>query len=92
MLTVALLALGPSSIAVEASAATPTGGRRVPRPQGADPHPVACRRQGGDAGLARRHSRAGRPRRPQDEKLAVNFDIDNTVIATYYDGGGPIPR
>jgi predicted secreted acid phosphatase len=27
-----------------------------------------------------------------DEKLAVNFDIDNTVIATYYDGGGAIPR
>jgi predicted secreted acid phosphatase len=27
-----------------------------------------------------------------DEKLAVNFDIDNTVIATYYDGGGAIPQ
>ncbi|WP_051247848.1 HAD family acid phosphatase [Nocardioides halotolerans] len=27
-----------------------------------------------------------------DEELAVNFDIDNTVIATYYDGGGAIPR
>jgi hypothetical protein len=26
-----------------------------------------------------------------DERLAVNFDIDNTVIATYYDGGGAIP-
>jgi predicted secreted acid phosphatase len=26
-----------------------------------------------------------------DERLAINFDIDNTVIATYYDGGGPIP-
>jgi predicted secreted acid phosphatase len=26
-----------------------------------------------------------------DEMLAVNFDIDNTVIATYYDGGGAIP-
>ena len=26
-----------------------------------------------------------------DEKLAINFDIDNTVIATYYDGGGAIP-
>lgn len=25
------------------------------------------------------------------ERLAVNFDIDNTVIATYYDGGGAIP-
>ena len=27
-----------------------------------------------------------------DERLAVNFDIDNTVLATYYDGGGAIPR
>jgi len=27
-----------------------------------------------------------------DERLAVNFDIDNTVIATYYDGGGAIPQ
>ena len=26
------------------------------------------------------------------EMLAINFDIDNTVIATYYDGGGPIPK
>jgi hypothetical protein len=26
------------------------------------------------------------------ERLAVNFDIDNTVIATYYDGGGAIPQ
>lgn len=25
------------------------------------------------------------------ERLAINFDIDNTVIATYYDGGGAIP-
>jgi predicted secreted acid phosphatase len=30
--------------------------------------------------------------RSSDERLAVNFDIDNTVLATYYDGGGAIPR
>jgi predicted secreted acid phosphatase len=30
--------------------------------------------------------------RGEDERLAVNFDIDNTVLATYYDGGGAIPR
>ena len=30
---------------------------------------------------------AGEDPRP----LAINFDIDNTVIATYYDGGGRIP-
>ena len=24
-------------------------------------------------------------------RLAINFDIDNTVLATYYDGGGRIP-
>jgi hypothetical protein len=29
--------------------------------------------------------------RADGERLAVNFDIDNTVLATYYDGGGPIP-
>lgn len=23
-------------------------------------------------------------------RLAVNFDIDNTALATYYDGGGPV--
>lgn len=28
----------------------------------------------------------------EGERLAVNFDIDNTVLATYYDGGGPIRR
>lgn len=27
-----------------------------------------------------------------DKMLAINFDIDNTVIATYYDGGGAIPQ
>ncbi len=30
--------------------------------------------------------------RADGERLAVNFDIDNTVIATYYDGGGAIPK
>ena len=30
--------------------------------------------------------------RGADEALAINFDIDNTVIATYYDGGGAIPQ
>ena len=28
----------------------------------------------------------------EGEQLAINFDIDNTVIATYYDGGGAIPQ
>jgi predicted secreted acid phosphatase len=26
------------------------------------------------------------------QRLAINFDIDNTVIATYYAGGGAIPQ
>jgi HAD superfamily, subfamily IIIB (Acid phosphatase) len=30
--------------------------------------------------------------RKPGERLAVNFDIDNTVIATYYEGGGAIPK
>jgi predicted secreted acid phosphatase len=26
----------------------------------------------------------------EPQRLAISFDIDNTVLATYYDGGGPI--
>jgi len=90
VLTVALLALGPSSIAVEASAATPpevggTHARKVPtRAQWlAD---VKEAMQGSRADVKARVAAA-----TAGEKLAINFDIDNTVIATYYDGGGPIP-
>jgi len=41
---------------------------------------------------SRGHVRERLAVRARGEKLAVNFDIDNTVIATYYDGGGAIPK
>ena len=37
-------------------------------------------------------SGAASPRAAPGEILAVNFDIDNSVVATYYDGGGAIPK
>ena len=91
VLTVALLALGPSSIAVEASAATP------PEVDGSHARKVPTRAQWlADVKAAMQGSRGDMKARvaaaTADEKLAVNFDIDNTVIATYYDGGGAIPR
>jgi len=90
LLTVALLAFGPSSVAVEASAAGRTSeeathARKVPtRAQWlAD---VKAAMQGSRAYVRQRVAAA-----PDGEMLAINFDIDNTVIATYYDGGGAIP-
>ena len=41
----------------------------------------------GSRGYVRKRVAAKAP----GEMLAVNFDIDNTVLATYYDGGGAIP-
>ncbi len=52
---------------------------------------MAGRREDGDAGLGRLRAPASAAK-TSDERLAVNFDIDNTVIATYYDGGGAIPQ
>ena len=42
----------------------------------------------GARGYVRERAAAAEP----GEQLAVNFDIDNTVLATYYDGGGAIPQ
>jgi hypothetical protein len=87
-----VVALGPASLAVEAAASSPAvdgpsaGKRTVPtRAQWlAD---VKAAMQG-----SRPYVRQRVAAKTADEKLAVNFDIDNTVIATYYDGGGPIPK
>lgn len=90
VLTAALLALGPSSVAVEASGATPavvegTQARKVPtRDQWLVD--VKAAMQGSRGYVKERVAAAA-----DGETLAINFDIDNTVIATYYDGGGPIP-
>jgi len=90
LLIVAALALGPSTVAAEGSPAQPAAtdraqARTVPtRDQWlAD---VKAAMQGSRGYVKQRVAAAG-----AGEQLAVNFDIDNTVIATYYDGGGPIP-
>ena len=92
LLLVLVVALGPASMAVEASASAPA----------VDGHPTAKRKVPtraqwlADVKAAMQESRpyvrqrvAGKT---PDETLAVNFDIDNTVIATYFDGGGAIPK
>lgn len=92
LLLALVVALGPAAVAVEASASAPTLGghpaakRKVPtRAQWlAD---VKAAMQG-----SRPYVRQRVAARTPDQKLAVNFDIDNTVIATYFDGGGAIPK
>ncbi len=84
------VAVGPASVAVEASASAPdaqvVAKRTVPTRDEwlAD---VKAAMKG-----SRPYVRERVAAKDADERLAVNFDIDNTVIATYYDGGGAIPR
>jgi HAD superfamily, subfamily IIIB (Acid phosphatase) len=90
LLIVAALTLGPSSVAVEASAAPPAVS------DGAHARTVPTRAEWlADVKAAMEGSRGYVKERvasaSSGEKLAVNFDIDNTVLASYYDGGGPIP-
>ncbi len=90
LLLALVVAIGPASVVVEASASAP-GGDRAAKPQ------VPTRAQWlADVKAAmdgsRPYVRERVAAKAVDEKLAVNFDIDNTVIATYYDGGGPIPK
>jgi predicted secreted acid phosphatase len=89
LLTAAVLALGSSSVPVEASSAPADRG-------GAHARTVPTRAQWlADVKVAMQGSRDYVKQRVASaapgERLAVNFDIDNTVLATYYDGGGPIP-
>jgi predicted secreted acid phosphatase len=92
LLVAVIVAVGPSAAAVEAPASTATPSRqqvakkKVPtRAQWlAD---VKAAMQG-----SRPYVRERVAAKTPDERLAVNFDIDNTVIATYYDGGGAIPK
>jgi predicted secreted acid phosphatase len=88
LLTTLVLALGLGAPA-EATAAAPGGAtarRDVPaREQWLADVAAAMT---GSRGYVRERVAARAP----DERLAVNFDIDNTVLASYYDGGGAIPR
>jgi predicted secreted acid phosphatase len=92
LLLALVVAFGPVSVAVEAAASAP-----------AVDGPVAAKRKVptrvqwlADVKAAMQESRPYVRQRAAakapDEKLAVNFDIDNTVIATYFDGGGAIPK
>jgi predicted secreted acid phosphatase len=90
LLLALVVGLGPAAVAVDAAAAAPVpdgvaAKRKVPtRAQWlAD---VKAAMKGSRPYVRERVAAKG-----ADETLAVNFDIDNTVIATYYDGGGPIP-
>jgi predicted secreted acid phosphatase len=91
LVTVLVLALGPTAVSVEAMASVPVADhapakRKVPtRTEWLADVKAAML---GSASYARQRVAA----KKSDEKLAVNFDIDNTVLATYYDGGGAIPR
>jgi predicted secreted acid phosphatase len=90
LLTVAVLALGPASLVADTASAAPA--QREAAPARAVPSrdqwlaDVKTAMQGSRGYVKERVAAAA-----EGEKLAINFDIDNTVIATYYDGGGPIP-
>ena len=91
VLTAAVLAMGPAAAGLEACAAahrSDSAGvseRRVPtRDQWLADVKAAM---AGSRGYVRDRVASAKP----GETLAINFDIDNTVIATYYDGGGAIP-
>jgi predicted secreted acid phosphatase len=92
LLTAAVLTLGLGAVPADAAATVPAqdgaqaARRSVPsRAQWLADVKAAML---GSASYARQRAAA----KTSDETLAVNFDIDNTVIATYYDGGGAIPR
>ena len=91
LLLALVVSLGPAVVAVDASASAPA----VARHHAAKSNVPTRAQWLADVKAAMLGSRAYVRQRvagkAPDEKLAVNFDIDNTVIATYYDGGGPIP-
>ena len=98
LVTALVLAIAPSAAPVASAAPAP-----VPRTAHASPHATTAARGVptraewlADVKAAMKGSRGYVRERvaskTADERLAVNFDIDNTVIATYYDGGGAIPQ
>ncbi len=92
LLLALVVAIGPASVAVEASASAPApdghhAAKRAAPTRAQWLADVKAAMQG-----ARPYVRQRVATKTPDEKLAVNFDIDNTVIATYYDGGGAIPK
>ena len=97
LLTALVIALGGGAVTVDATAATPAvGGDGGPGGHEAAKRKVPSRAEWlADVKEAmdgsRTYVRARVATALPEQRLAVNFDIDNTVIATYYDGGGAIP-
>jgi predicted secreted acid phosphatase len=96
LVTALVLALGPGAVPAQASAGAPAGAPTAAHQQSTK-RGVPSRAQWlADVKAAMKGSRPYVRQRAAaksaDEKLAVNFDIDNTVLATYYDGGGAIPQ
>ena len=93
LLVATVLALGPAAAGLEACAADRPDSSRA----GASERKVPTRDQWlADVKAAMQGARDYVRKRAaaadEGEQLAINFDIDNTVIATYYDGGGAIPQ
>jgi hypothetical protein len=86
-----VVALAPTAVPVEASATAPAhDGQAAKRdvPTRAEWLADVKAAMAGSRPYVRARAAAKAP----DELLAVNFDIDNTVLATYYDGGAAIPK
>jgi len=91
LLSAVLLTLGPAAAAAECAAdRSGSGGEAVARKAPTREQWLADVKAAmkGSRGFVRERVAA----KDADETLAINFDIDNTVIATYYDGGGAIPQ
>ena len=86
--TALVLALGLAPAGATASQAAPNGAARRDVPSRDQWLADVAAAMAGSRGYVRERVAASGP----DERLAVNFDIDNTVLASYYDGGGAIPR
>lgn len=96
LVTALVLTLAPITAPAEASAPAPVADHAKAAPKTAKKKVPTRAQWLADVKTAMKGSRAYVRQRVAakgaDERLAVNFDIDNTVIATYYDGGGAIPQ
>jgi len=89
LLLTTVVAAGPAAVTFEACASAPSqDGAQRSAPTRAEWLADVKAAMKGSRGYVRERVAA----RGADEALAINFDIDNTVIATYYDGGGAIPQ
>ena len=91
LVTALVLALAPSTAPVAASS-THAGVSKASARKGAPTRAQWLADVKADMKGSRAYVRQRVAAKAPDEKLAVNFDIDNTVLATYYDGGGAIPQ